>query len=64
MGRDLPTHNADMPPTEFLRDGYAELARHVVAGDIVAAFEQLPLDRVAEAVRQATSPNTKLVLVP
>ncbi|WP_329410259.1 hypothetical protein OG563_46925 [Nocardia vinacea] len=53
-----------MPPTEFLRDGYAELARHVVAGDIVAAFEQLPLDRVAEAVRQATSPNTKLVLVP
>ena len=37
----------------------------VPAGDLIVAFEELPLERVEEAWHgQAKHPHTKLVLVP
>jgi len=64
-GRDLLTYSGNAPSAELRRAAYAELVRHVIAGEITAEFEELRLEQVAEAwKRQATSPNTKLVLVP
>jgi NADPH2:quinone reductase len=64
-GRDLLTYAANQPSAELRQEAYAWLAEHVVAGDITTDFQELPLERVAEAwKRQAASPNTKLVLIP
>ncbi|MFJ9542763.1 zinc-binding alcohol dehydrogenase family protein [Streptomyces sp. NPDC101225] len=61
--RDLLTYAGDQPSADLRRHAYAELVRHVAAGDIDVMFEELPLERVPEAWRrQASGPDTKLVL--
>jgi len=52
-------------PIEARRAGYAELARHVAAGEISVAVEALPLSDVGTAwERQRAGARAKLVLTP
>jgi NADPH:quinone reductase len=62
-GRDLLNYNLDLPGVETYRAAYDQLARHVLAGELLVRSEVLPLREVALGWRrQAESPNTKLVL--
>jgi NADPH2:quinone reductase len=62
-GRDLLNYNMDLPPLAEYRAAYDRMAAHVIAGELSIEFELLPLADVASAwKRQATSPNTKLLL--
>ena len=52
-------------PVEARRTAYAELAGHIIAGEISVDLEPLPLSEIATAwARQRAGAQTKLVLTP
>ena len=58
-------HTNFAAPPEQRRVALERMFAHVAAGELVADFEELPLDAVGDAWRrQAQSPNVKLVLRP
>lgn len=58
-------HTNFASPPEERRAALEQMFRHAAAGRLHADFEELPLERVADAWRrQAESPNCKLVLRP
>jgi NADPH2:quinone reductase len=62
--RILGHSNATTPP-DVKRDSFGAMCEHAAAGRLKVEYEELPLDRVAEAwERQASSPHVKLILVP
>jgi NADPH2:quinone reductase len=62
--RILGHSNATTPP-DVKRDAFGAMCEHAAAGRLKVEYEELPLDRVAEAwERQASSPHVKLILVP
>jgi len=62
--RILGHSNATTPP-DVKREAFAAMCGHAASGRLTVEFEELPLDRVAEAwERQASSPHVKLILVP
>ena len=62
--RILGHSNATTPP-DVKRDAFGAMCEHAAAGRLKVEYEELPLDRVAEAwERQAASPHVKLILVP
>jgi NADPH2:quinone reductase len=62
-GRDLLTYSGDQPSRQAVRDAFATLMAHAVAGELEVQYEELPLADVALAwQRQQGSPNRKLIL--
>ena len=62
---DILGHTNFAVPREVLREQYAKLVRHAVAGEITLDVEPVALDEVASAwERQAGGPGRKLVVVP
>lgn len=62
--RILGHANAATPP-EVKEAAFTAMCEHAAAGRLSVDYEEIPLDRVAEAwERQASSPHTKLILVP
>jgi NADPH2:quinone reductase len=58
-------HSNATTPAEVKREALEAMCKHALAGELKVEYEELPLERVAEAwERQAGSPNVKLVLVP
>jgi NADPH2:quinone reductase len=58
-------HTNFAAPFEARRAALERMFAHAAAGELVADFEELPLDSVGDAWRrQAESPNVKLVLRP
>ena len=58
-------HGNAVTPPEVKRAAFTEMCEHAAAGRLTVEYEELPLDRVAEAwERQASSPHQKLILVP
>jgi len=56
--------NAATPP-DVKHAAFSAMCDHAAAGELKVDYEELPLDRVAEAwERQAASPHVKLILVP
>ncbi|HEV2974164.1 MAG TPA: zinc-binding alcohol dehydrogenase family protein [Solirubrobacteraceae bacterium] len=65
QGRTHVGHGSAMMPNELLRDAYAKLAEHAVAGRIAVEVERYPLERAGEAWRaQQAGLRRKLVIVP
>ncbi len=63
--RTLIHHSNAQIPLEVVRAEYEEMAAHAAAGRIKVPIERFPLDRLTEAwERQASSPHSKLVIVP
>jgi hypothetical protein len=47
------------------QEAFGAMCEHAAAGRLRVEYEQLPLDRVAEAwERQSSSPHVKLIVVP
>jgi NADPH2:quinone reductase len=62
---DLLGHTNFRVPREVLREHYARLVLHAVAGDIRLDVEEVPLEQVPDAWRrQAEGTDHKLVVVP
>ena len=58
-------HANALTPAEVKRQALAAMYDHAAAGRLKVEYEEIPLDRVAEAwERQASSPHVKLILVP
>ena len=62
--RILGHANAATPP-EIKHAAFRVMCDHAAAGELQVEYEEVPLDRIAEAwERQASSPHVKLILVP
>jgi NADPH2:quinone reductase len=62
--RILGHANAATPP-EMKHAAYRTMCAHAAAGELAVEYEEVPLDRIAEAwERQASSPHVKLILIP
>jgi NADPH2:quinone reductase len=62
--RILGHSNATIPP-DVKDAAYRAMCDHAAAGRLKVEYEEIPLDRIAEAwQRQASSPHVKLILVP
>jgi hypothetical protein len=58
-------HSNATTPLEVKQKAFGAMCEHAAAGRLRVEYEELPLDRVAEAwERQASSPHVKLILVP
>jgi hypothetical protein len=58
-------HTNFAAPPEQRRVALERMFERVAAGELVADFEEMPLDAIGDAWRrQAESPNVKLVLRP
>ena len=58
-------HANAVTPHEVKEAAFTALCEHAAAGRLSVDYEEIPLDRVAEAwERQASSPHVKLILVP
>jgi NADPH2:quinone reductase len=56
--------NAATPPA-VKYTAFRAMCEHAAAGELAVQYEEVALDRVAEAwERQASSPHVKLILVP
>jgi len=62
--RILGHANAATPP-EVKHAAFRAMCDHAAAGELQVEYEEVPLDRIADAwERQASSPHVKLILVP
>ena len=58
-------HANALTPAEVKYGAFRTMCEHAAAGRLTVKYEEVPLDRVAEAwERQASSPHVKLILVP
>ncbi len=62
--RILGHTNAATPP-DVKHAAFRAMCDHAAAGELQVEYEEVPLDRIADAwERQASSPHVKLILVP
>ena len=62
--RILGHANAATPP-DVKQAAFQAMCDHAAAGELEVEYEEVPLDRIADAwERQASSPHVKLILVP
>jgi NADPH2:quinone reductase len=65
QGRTHIGHGSGLVPKEIVRDAYARLTQHALAGEIAVEVERFSLENAVEAWQaQQRSPRRKLVVAP